>query len=289
MHDNDNKVSEKAIWEGAISPDNDTPSIGSQMQTQPQMMFCYKCNNVIPGNSTFCPYCQIKLFTECPKCGEKYSSQYPACNNCGTNREEFLQMQRREAERKAAIERENRRRQETEERKRKEAEEEKERQERLKRYEREASERQQEEAYIKENEEIKKTKEYKDTYSLLSKAIENHRKRSIDMRWIIAPLFTIIVTYTLFCVHYILGFILIIVLPFLSDRIIENANLKKIQKNLQKYISSSNNYDNKMVTLNLINMVSYQGKERLSDCCIIAYRKKHKLPINYRWHNLRRY
>ena len=43
MHDN--KVSENAIWEGSITPDNDTPSIGSQMQSQPQMMFCYKCNN----------------------------------------------------------------------------------------------------------------------------------------------------------------------------------------------------------------------------------------------------
>lgn len=104
-----NKVSEKAVWEGSISPDNDTPSIGSQMQAQPQMMFCYKCNNVIPGNSTFCPYCQIKLFTECPKCGAKYSSQYPACGQCGTNREEYLRAQRREQERKEAIERENRR------------------------------------------------------------------------------------------------------------------------------------------------------------------------------------
>lgn len=138
----DNKVSEKAIWEGTITPDNDTPSLGSQIQAQPQMMFCYKCNQVIPGNSTFCPYCQVKLFTECPKCGVKYSSQYPACGQCGTNREEYLQMQRRETERKAAIERENRRRQETEERKRKEAEEEKERQERLKRYEQQTNERQ---------------------------------------------------------------------------------------------------------------------------------------------------
>lgn len=93
MHDN--KVSEKAVWEGSISPDNN-PSIASQMQTQPQMMFCYKCNNVIPGNSTFCPYCQIKLFVECPKCGAKYSSQYPACNQCGTNREEYLKTQRHE-------------------------------------------------------------------------------------------------------------------------------------------------------------------------------------------------
>lgn len=291
----DNKVSEKAIWEGTITPDSDTPSLASQIPQQPQMMFCYKCNNVIPSNSKFCPYCQIKLFTECPKCGEKYSSQYPACNNCGTNREEFLQMQRREAERKAAIERENRRRQEIEERKRleeerkrKEAEEEKERQERLKRYEREASERQQEEAYIKENEEIKKTKEYKDTYSLLSKAIENHRKRSIDMRWITAPLFTIIVMYTLFYVHYILGFILIIVLPFVNESIIENVKLKKFQKNLQKYISRNSNYNNRIVTPKLIDMVSYQGKERLSECCIIAYREKFGLPINYKWHNLRR-
>ena len=283
-----NKVSEKAVWEGSITPDNDTPSFGSQIQAQPQMMFCYKCNNVIPNNSTFCPYCQIKLFTECPKCGVKYSSQYPACNQCGTNREEFLQMQRREAERKAAIERENRRRQETEERKRKEAEEEKERQERLKRYEREASERQQEEAYIKENEEIKKTKEYKDTYSLLSKAIENHRKRSIDMQWIIAPLFTIIVMFTLFWVRSVLGFILLIVLPFFSDSIIDKANLKKFQKNLQKYISRNSNYNNRIVTPKLIDMVSYQGEERLSECCIIAYREKFGLPINYKWHDLRK-
>ena len=89
-----NKVSEKAIWEGSITPDNDTPSFGSQIQAQTQMMFCYKCNNVIPNNSTFCPYCQIKLFTECPKCGVKYSSQYPACNQCGTNREEYLRTKR---------------------------------------------------------------------------------------------------------------------------------------------------------------------------------------------------
>ena len=91
-----NKVSEKAVWEGSISPDNNTPSIASQMQTQPQMLFCYKCNNVIPGNSTFCPYCQIKLIVECPKCGAKYSSQYPACNQSATNREEYIKTHRQE-------------------------------------------------------------------------------------------------------------------------------------------------------------------------------------------------
>ena len=174
----DNKVSKKAIWEGAISPDNDTPSIGSQMQTQPQMMFCYKCNNVIPGNSTFCPYCQIKLFVECPKCGTKYSSQYPACNNCGTNREEYLRAQRREQERKEAIERENRRKRLEEERQKKEAEAERERQELLRRYEQQENER----AYRKENDEIMKTKEYETTYSLINEALKRFEGRCKQKR-----------------------------------------------------------------------------------------------------------
>ena len=91
-----NKVSEKAIWEGTISSDDNAQQAVSHIHTQPQMMFCYKCNNVIPSDSTFCPYCQIKLFAECPKCGAKYSSQYPACNKCGTNRKKYLQTQREE-------------------------------------------------------------------------------------------------------------------------------------------------------------------------------------------------
>lgn len=77
-----------------------------------------------------------------------------------------------------------------------------------------------------------------------------------------------------------------IVLPFFSDNIIKEANFKKCRKHLQKYISSNNNYNN-MVATYLIDMVPYQGEERLSDCCIIAYRKKHGLPINYEWHSLR--
>ena len=98
----DKNVSDKVVWENGLTPDNDfTPAMSQarsefQPYSQPQMMFCYKCNNVIPGNSTFCPYCQIKLFVECPKCGAKYSSQYPACNQCGTNREEYLKTQRQE-------------------------------------------------------------------------------------------------------------------------------------------------------------------------------------------------
>ena len=262
------------------------------MQTQPQMMFCYKCNNVIPGNSTFCPYCQIKLFVECPKCGAKYSSQYPACNNCGTNREEFLQMQRREAERKAAIERENRRRQEIEERKRKEAEEEKERQERLKRYEREASERQQKEAYIKENAEIIKTKEYKTVYSLLNDAFVTCDLKNKQIFLFITFLCGVGYIWSflntneelegLANLYILIGFSLLLIL-----RAILGSDKKK-EKFLLQYIYRNNCCDKDFITNSFIKMVCYQGKERLEDCCIIAYREKHKLPINYKWHNLRR-
>lgn len=104
MHDN--KVSEKAIWEGTITPD-ESPTTVSQMQTQSQMMFCYKCDQVIPSNSTYCPYCQVKLFTECPNCGAKYSSQYPSCSQCGINREEYLHAKQKEKKAKEAYFAEN--------------------------------------------------------------------------------------------------------------------------------------------------------------------------------------
>jgi hypothetical protein len=98
----DKNVSDKVVWENGVTPDNDSCQTMSQLHSsfqpasQPQMMFCYKCNNVIPSNSNYCPYCQVKLFTECPKCGVKYSSQYPSCSQCGTNRLEYLQVQKRE-------------------------------------------------------------------------------------------------------------------------------------------------------------------------------------------------
>lgn len=301
----DNKVSEKAIWEGSITPDNNTPSLASQMQTQPQMMFCFKCNNVIPSDSTFCPYCQIKLYTECPKCGASYSSQYPACSKCGTNREEYLQIQRREAERKAAIERENKRRQDIEERKRleeerkrKEAEEEKERQERLKRYEQQANERQQKDAYLKENAEIKETEEYKITYSILSEALtalDNKKNRNEKKAFLLHSLF-----YIFMVISYIIDlanrnmelFSTIGIIIFLIGLIglVVNAAHKNIrewqEEYLMQYASSKCRNRENLLSTHFISMVWYQ--RNVSDCCIIAYREKHKLPINYKWHNLRR-
>lgn len=304
-----NKVSEKAVWEGSISPDNDTPSIGSQMQAQPQMMFCYKCNNVIPSDSTFCPYCQIKLYTECPKCGASYSSQYPACSKCGTNREEYLQMQRREAERKASIERENKRRQEIEERKRleeerkrKEAEEEKERQERLKRHEQQANERQQKDAYLKENAEIKETEEYKMTYSILNEALKalddkKKKKKKKTLLLFVIPYIYLALDYCfidlangnfeLFITIFIILFVISLIALIVSN--VHDNDREWQEEYLMQYASSKCRNRENLLSTHLISMVWAQGEGGLSDCCIIAYREKHNLTINYKWHNLIKY
>lgn len=271
-----NKVSEKAVWEGSISPDNDTPPIGSQMQAQPQMMFCYKCNNVIPANSKFCPCCNIELYTTCPKCGVKYSSQYLICNQCGTNREEFLQMQRREAERKAAIERENRRRQEILEKEKREREQE----EALKRWQHQEAERKQEEAYLRKNAEIMKTKEYETTYSLMKEALETYNKKMM-LEIIIGTILTFAFVGILIVIHALVY-----------------GSPSGLEKFLLKYVSEKNG-DAKDMAIYIIDDIKpiYSGLYSLTpvkdlicylpECCIIAYRKKHKLPINYKWHNLK--
>ena len=57
--------------------------------TTSKTIICYNCGEVIPNDSKFCPYCSKELFVKCPKCGHIYSSQYPACNQCGTNRKKY--------------------------------------------------------------------------------------------------------------------------------------------------------------------------------------------------------
>ena len=58
-------------------------------------MVCYACGEIIPADSKFCPYCSRELYVACPKCGNKYSSQFPACNQCGTNREKYLEEEKK--------------------------------------------------------------------------------------------------------------------------------------------------------------------------------------------------
>ena len=284
----DDKVSEKAIWEGSISPDDETSITASPIQAQPQMMFCYKCNNVIPANSKFCPCCNIELYTTCPKCGQKYSSQYPICNQCGTNRQEYLLLQRKEQERIERIKREERIKQEKLERDRQE----KERQERLKQYAQQESERQQKEAYIAENKEIMKTSEYKSAYALITESFDIFDK-ICTRRFIITSIL------------YIIGFILgicsaeydimesvgiayaLLGLPICVAFLKYKGSDSQRKKFISEYVSNNKGYDKSLFTTDLIAMVNYQGKDRLSDCCIIAYRTKHGLNINYKWHSMR--
>lgn len=280
---NDNKVSEKVIWENSITSDNDdiTPS-ASQMHTQPQMMFCYKCDKVIPANSVFCPYCQVKLFAECPKCGVKYSSQYPICNQCGTNREEYLQLLKREQERKEVIERENRRQREIQERKRleeerriREEEEEKERQKRTREYELSRKEQLKKEEYKKENVKIRETEEYKSLDSLLRKALDLYKKEkkrkiiTMGILMLLSPLlWPISLPYTIYGSIFISG--------------------KGMIKFLSRYISSNGGCNNEMIPNAIYCLESYELWQwgdadsllaHLPQICIDAYRKKNGLSI----------
>jgi len=295
----DNKVSEKAIWEGSIPSENENNQFSPFPQSQPQMMFCYKCNNVIPSDSKYCPCCKVELFTTCPKCGAKYSSQYHICNQCGTDRDEYLRLQKIERERQEAIERKMRHQQEVEERKRKEAEAERERQEMLRRYEQEASKKKQKNAYIAENNEIMKTAEYKSAYSaveeIFGNAFEMHNKKYKLME--ILGISSIVLPFIpIFCIDrdpdawffIAIGILFIpqIVLAILCN-IVYNDRTRYLKKCYTQYISDKDDYDEGLLTQDLIDMAKYQGFDRLSDCCIVAYREKHGLDVNYKWHNLK--
>lgn len=225
----------------AVSSNSNIPSIAAKIEAQPQMMFCYKCNNVIPNDSKFCPYCQIELFVICPKCGVKYSSQYPACNQCGTNRIEYLQIEkerqeRKKKERQKRLERLEKERIEREEREARERieREERETRERIEREERKRIEREEKQrelaAYKAENERIKETEEYKNTYSLLTKA-QGALKRHNFIIKIEKSLYSILITtikiiisilYTpIFLVFCILGCFIFFSIMWLIGNIVE--------------------------------------------------------------------
>lgn len=167
------KISEKAVWDELVPSEDEKISSASFGQSaQAQMMFCYKCNQVIPANSAFCPWCQTELFVTCSKCGNKYSSQYPACNQCGTNREAYMQeLKRLEAKR---IEEERIRNERIKEQQRIDEEKRRER-ERLERIEQEKRSRSQSIAqeqlrkrFISEDQEIIETIEYRKAKEFLS-------------------------------------------------------------------------------------------------------------------------
>lgn len=278
-----NKVSEKAVWEGSITPDVDAPSMGSQLQAQPQMMFCYKCNNVIPGNSKFCPCCNIELYITCPKCGVKYSSQYSICNQCGTNREEYLLAQRREQERRDAIERENKRRQEIIEREKRE----KEQQEALDRQFHENYRKKLRERYERQKEQILNSREYQSTYSILKESLESWRRRHIMFIVISIIIFVITAAWCSsqgeesLIIGILVGNGSVFSLVF---AIIRMLNVKKREQYIVQYISEKSCYYTKYILTYVVKQMrndfykyTYDVLENLSQWCIDAYGKHNKM------------
>lgn len=87
----------------------DSPSNGGYTSS-PKTTVCHACGEIIPFDSEYCPYCSKELYVTCPKCGHKYSSQFPSCNKCGTNRNQYYR--KLEAEKEEARKLEEKRRQE---------------------------------------------------------------------------------------------------------------------------------------------------------------------------------
>jgi DNA-directed RNA polymerase subunit RPC12/RpoP len=85
---------------GSFEPQYNSSNNGGVV---PNTTVCYACNEIIPANSEFCPYCSKQLYVTCPKCGNTYSSQFSACNKCGTNLNQYyrnLEAEEKEAKKK---------------------------------------------------------------------------------------------------------------------------------------------------------------------------------------------
>ena len=302
MADNlyDNKVSEKVVWEGTITHEDDVHVSTSQSLNQQQMMFCYKCNNVIPGDSIYCPYCQIKLLIECPVCGLKHSSQYPVCNKCGTNREEYFKSQRLVQERKIALEREKKRqiaieehKKNEEERLKKEEAENLKNQKRIEAIKRKKEQKKKEITYIKENIEIMKTEEYKTIYSFFYEALKKYQMKNYLNFIIMAIIF---LSYILMGIGVLKDdlFTWISILSAQIINVIYTLFLGSpfgLKRFLLKLSTRKNNCDRKMTTYvikclknhssTLDNTYNPVGDllSALDIYCIDAYRKKNGLSI----------
>lgn len=294
------KVSEKAIWEGSIPSEDENSPFSPFPQSQPQMMFCYKCNNVIPSDSKYCPCCKVELFTTCPKCGAKYSSQYHICNQCGTDRDEYLRLQKIERERKDAIERENQRQREIQERTKQEEEQRRQKEQEEKKYQ-EALERQrrndyfkkEREKYEREKEQIMNTEEYQSTYSVLKKALESYRRRYIMIIvlliafWVLSLIITSDsgINHATDGIAFVIGTLLLTLPPyglvfgiFLSVK--QLGDVEKREQYIWQYIGKKDyDYDKDIleyVVKKFRNSAPdiYEILEDLSEWCIEAYRNK---------------
>ena len=253
----DKNVSDKVVWESGVTPDKDCTPTMSQLQSsfqslsQSQMMFCYKCNNVIPADSKFCPYCHIELYTICPTCGVKYSSQYPGCNQCGTNRLEYIETQRREILRQEKLE------QERQEQERKEA---------------------------LEKERIMNTREYQSTYSILKESLD--RLDNILLRPLVLAIALLMISAIVFLcfeesIILIFGFVLLgvgIIWAASLYAVLTDTAEQREQYILQYLIKNNCDYNKDMLNYVLSEMRGSSSEyvlDKLSEWCIEAYRKQY--------------
>lgn len=81
-------------YNGYSSPSNGGKNQGAVGEPKTTNMVCYSCGEIIPSDSKFCPFCSKELYVICPQCGHKYSSQFPACNQCGTNRVKYFEREK---------------------------------------------------------------------------------------------------------------------------------------------------------------------------------------------------
>lgn len=110
------RVSGLANYNGYNNSGDSSGYNSSNYGGSPKTTVCYACSEIIPLGATYCPVCGKKLLVTCPNCGHEYSSQYPVCSKCGTNRKEYNERKRKEEEERQR----NRIEEQEEERKRRE-------------------------------------------------------------------------------------------------------------------------------------------------------------------------
>ena len=92
------RVTGLANYNGYNNSGNSSGYNSSNYGGSPKTTVCYVCSEIIPLGATYCPVCGKKLLVTCPNCGHEYSSQYPVCSKCGTNRKEYNERKRKEEE-----------------------------------------------------------------------------------------------------------------------------------------------------------------------------------------------
>ena len=139
------------------------------------------------------------------------------------------------------------------------------------------------------------TEEYKSTYSLLTEAISCYDKKARKLDIVAWTSHTIIVLISCllpitiilqdeFWIPMAIGFILIILIGGCCIRIYNDNEYKYRRKFLLKYVLERNVCYNKEEMHDIIDgLWKGMSEQDVSQRCIVAYRKKHGLPINYKY------